>query len=136
MVSSRVHVALDRGIGLYEVDEFPDEQATLNGLSRSLTNTLHGYFNGTFIRLVVTGFSRRPILIEGPITANLTLSSRPSIVVIDCTAYFVENYTATDSGVVTQLHVPDRSSHSGQHFKRSTSHSIDFLLSIRINPLH
>ncbi|CAF1331762.1 unnamed protein product [Adineta ricciae] len=92
---SDMQVILDRPIAVYELDLFFSPRATLADFIESLNAVFKSDFPGSCIKVVVTAFSVKPIIITD--TSNpmdQTKRDTPSLVVLNASVYFTEAKTA------------------------------------------
>ena len=89
-------VALDRFITENELPEFYDKRQTLHSLIRNIDHTLHAAFSQSFVKIIVHDFTHRPKIIFENNQSNILDSGLPSLVILNATAYFVQNYTKND----------------------------------------
>ncbi|UJR32261.1 hypothetical protein I4U23_019726 [Adineta vaga] len=94
---SNIYLVLDRPIAVYELDLFYDPRATLEGFIESLNFEYKSYFSLTCLKLIVTAFKLKPIVLEKlPSPIEQIPKDTPSIVVLNATVFFNQSYTAEE----------------------------------------
>ncbi|CAF1656396.1 unnamed protein product, partial [Adineta ricciae] len=92
---SDMHVILDLPIAAYELDLFFDPRATLADFIESLNTVFMSAFPDSCLKVVITGFSIKPIIvIDTSNNMDQTKRDTPSIVVLHGSVYFTEAKTA------------------------------------------
>ena len=97
VVRSDISIALDRLVATNEYSFFYDAPATLRDLIDSSNEQLKFSFPQTAVKFVVSSFSERPTPISSISNrARRQLGERPSLVIVNGSAYFTQNYTGAE----------------------------------------
>ncbi|CAF0918570.1 unnamed protein product [Adineta ricciae] len=92
---SEMQLAIDRPIAVYELDFFFSPRATLADFIESLNAIFNSDFPGSCIKVIVTAFSVKPIMVPGSSNGmDQTKKDTPALVVLNASAYFTEAKTA------------------------------------------
>jgi hypothetical protein len=95
VLRSDFSVAINRLITTSELQELYNPSSTLNDSTIGLNAQLNASFPNTSIKAVPSGFSGEPIL-DSSLSSRRKkqLSNRPSIITVNGSAYFTQNYTS------------------------------------------
>ena len=97
VVKSDISIAIYRLITSIELAEYYNASATLLDVSTSVNAQIKQYFPQTSVKVVISGFSGEPIFVsDNDRKLKRQLSNHPSIIIVNGSAYFTENYTGND----------------------------------------
>ena len=103
VVRSDISIALDRLVETNEYSYFYDAPATLQDLIVSSNEQLKFSFPQTAVKVVISSFTERPIPVSSiGSKARRQLGVRPSLVIVNGSAYFTQNYTGTQIAAAFQ----------------------------------
>jgi len=96
VLRSDFSVAINRLITTSELQELYNPSSTLNDSTIGLNAQLNASFPNTSIKAVPSGFSGEPIL-DSSLSSRRKkqLSNRPSIITVNGSAYFTQNYNSS-----------------------------------------
>jgi len=95
VLRSDISVAIGRLITAFELQELYNPSSTLNDFINGLNAQLKLYFPQTSIKVVLSSFAGEPILVSSyGERRKKQLSDRPSIITVNGSAYFTQNYTS------------------------------------------
>ena len=93
VVRADISVALDRLIASFELEQYFNTPETLQDLINSLNEKIKAEFPSTYVKVIISAFSRRPILISELSARQLTdTTGRPSLVIVNGSVFFVQDY--------------------------------------------
>jgi len=96
VLRSDISVAINRLITTSELQELYNPSLTLNDFINGLNAQLKLYFPQTSIEVIISSFSGEPILVSSlSQRRKKQLGNRPSIITVNGSAYFTQNYTSS-----------------------------------------
>ena len=98
VVRCDVSIAINRLIAPDELKALYDSSFTLDDLTTSLNERFKFFFQKKAIRIVVSAFSGEPILVSSLRNERRQrrINARPSIIVVNGSAYLTHNYTGAE----------------------------------------